>query len=96
MAVCMLTTTNNPYDPLTQYDLWYNFDINNVINIKQDGVEERYKIKDCCSLLARVARTSDALSDSENEEEIERAIDEIIKFDVLNVYKKVVDKSSKT
>lgn len=39
--------------------------------------------------LARIARTSDALSDEENNEEVERAIDEIIKYDFRNVYKKV-------
>jgi hypothetical protein len=39
--------------------------------------------------LARIARTSEQLSDGENAKEIERAIDEIIKYDFLNVYKKV-------
>ena len=37
------------------------------------------------SYLGRIARTSDELSD----EEIERAIDEIIKYDFRNIYKKV-------
>ena len=43
----------------------------------------------CCSILDRFAHTSEALSDEENSREIERAIDEIIKTDVTNVYRKV-------
>ena len=46
-----------------------------------------------CAYLGRIARTSDALTDEENELEIERAIDEIIKYDFRNVYKKVARKA---
>ena len=42
-----------------------------------------------CAYLDRIAATSDQLSDKENEDEIERAIDEIIKYDFMNIYKKV-------
>ena len=42
-----------------------------------------------CALLGRIARTSDQLSDAENDAEIERAIDNIIKYDVEKIYKKV-------
>jgi hypothetical protein len=75
MAKCMLTTFDNPYDPFEQFDSWYMFD--------QD------KGYNTCSYLARIARTSDQLSEEENELEIERAIDEIIKYDFRNIYKKV-------
>lgn len=71
----MLTTFDNPYDPFEQFDSWYRFD--------QD------KGYNTCSYLARIARTSDQLSEEENELEIERAIDEIIKYDFRNIYKKV-------
>lgn len=80
MKTCMLTTFDNPYNPLVQYDAWYNYDINRSI---------RFNCQDCCSLLARFAHTSDALTDEENAQEIERAIDEIIKYDFTNAYKKV-------
>ena len=40
-------------------------------------------------MLARFARTSDSFTDEENDKETERAIDEIIKYDFLNIYKKV-------
>lgn len=41
------------------------------------------------SYLGRIARTSDQLSDEENRIEVERAIDEIIKYDFRGIYKKV-------
>ena len=75
MEMCMLTTTDNAYDPFTQYEAWYRFDEDNGYH--------------SCAFLARLARTSDQLSDKENQEEIERAINDIIKYDPLGIYKKV-------
>lgn len=75
MAQCALTTVDNPYDPFTQTEAWYRFD-------EDKGYHS-------CSYLARIARTSDQLSDAENEREIERAIDDIIKYDPTGIYKKV-------
>ena len=70
-----ITTFDNPYDPFEQFTLWYFYDVTKGYNT--------------CGLLGRIARTSDQLSDVENEQEIERAIDEIIKYDVENIYTKV-------
>ena len=75
MKVCMLTTNDNPFDPFEQFNEWLLFDSKNNYN--------------SCGYLARIARTSDQLSDQENAEEIERAIDEIIRLDFMNIYKKV-------
>lgn len=75
----MLSTIDNPYDPFDEFDLWYNFDID--------------KGYSSCSYLDRIARTSDMLSEVENDEEVERAIDEIIKYDFQNIFIKVVQKS---
>lgn len=75
MAKYMLTTNDNPFDPFNQFDSWLMYDVDNGYN--------------SCGLLDRVARTSDSLTEGENEAEIERAIDEIIKYDPLNIYKKV-------
>ena len=71
----MLTTFDNPYDPFEQFTSWFLFD-----------VEKGYN---SCAYLGRIARTSDQLSEEENDLEIERAIDEIIKYDFRNIYKKV-------
>lgn len=75
METCMLTTIDNPYDPFTDYDAWYRFD---------EG-----KGYHSCAFLARIARTSDQLSEEENMREVERAINDIIKYDPLGIYKKV-------
>ena len=71
----MLTTTDNPYNPYENFDSWYMFDMD--------------KGYDTCSYLSRIAHTSDQLSPAENNLEIERAIDEIIKYDFTNLYKKI-------
>ena len=71
----MITTIDNPYDPFEQFTSWFLFD-----------EEQGYHT---CAYLGRIARTSDQLSDKENELETERAIDEIIKYDFRNIYKKV-------
>ena len=77
---CMLTTVDNPFDPFTQFDSWFLYD-----------VEKGYN---SCAYLDRIAKTSDQLSDEENAEEIERAIDEIIKYDFMNIYKKLKKKQN--
>lgn len=76
---CMLTTVDNPFDPFEQFTSWFMFD-----------EEKGYHT---CSYLGRIARTSDQLSEEENELENEQAIDEILKYDFRNIYKKVVQKT---
>lgn len=72
---CALTTIDNPYNPFEQFDFWFLFD-------ETKGYHSS-------AYLGRIARTSDQLSEEENGQEIERAIDEIIKYDFMNIYKKV-------
>ena len=57
---CMLTTFDNPFDPFTQFDSWFAFD-----------VEKGYY---SCSRLARIAKLSDDLSEKEVDEETERPL----------------------
>ena len=72
---CMLTTIDNPFNPFEQFTSWFLFD-----------VEKGYN---SCSRVARIAKLSDDLSEDETNREIERAIDEIIKYDILDIFKKV-------
>ncbi len=76
---CMLTTFDNPYDPFTQFSRWFLFD-----------TEKGY---DTCAYLGRIARTSDEFTDEETERANESAIDEIIKYDFRNIYRKVYAKA---
>lgn len=75
MNDCRLTTFDNPYDPFEQFTLWLLFDNENNYNT--------------CGKIARIAKISDDMTDEEEAIETERAIDEIIKYDFLNIYKKV-------
>lgn len=77
---CMLTTFDNPYDPFEQFTSWFLFD-----------VEKGYNT---CGRLARIAKLSDEFSEQETDNEITRAIDEIIKYDFMNIYKKVERKDA--
>lgn len=72
----MLTTFDNPYDPFDEFVSWFLYDI-----------EQGYYT---CSLLARIARYSEDFSVAEEKEDMERAIDEIILHDDLNIYKKAI------
>lgn len=72
---CMLTTIDNPFNPFVDYKSWLSFD-----------KDHNY---DSSERLMRIAQVNDEMTDVEENLEIERAIDEIIKYDVLNIYKKV-------
>ena len=71
----MLTTIDNPFNPFEQFTSWFMFD-----------TEKGYN---SCSLLDRIANVTEEMSEKEANAEIERAIDEIIKYDFTNNRKKV-------
>ena len=72
---CMLTTFDNPYNPFDDFTLWLLYD-------KEQGYNT-------CEGLARIAKLSDDMSQDEIDAETDRAMDEIIFYDFLNIYKKV-------
>ena len=71
----MLTTHDNPFDPFEDFTSWLLFDS-----------EKGYNT---CSLLGRTVQLSDDMTEREVNEEVERAIDQIIFYDFMNIYKKV-------
>lgn len=71
----MLTTVDNPYDPFEDFTSWLLFD-------NEKGYNSSDKV-------TRIAKLTDDMTDFEENEEIERAIDVIIEHDFLNIYKKV-------
>lgn len=78
---CMLTTIDNPYDPFEEFTLWMLFD-------NEKGYNSSGR-------LMRIANITDEMSQVEINEEVERAIDEIIQYDFMNIYKKVRRKERK-
>lgn len=75
MNTVMLSTIDNPFNPFDDFTSWFLYD-----------VEKGYN---CCAYLARIARTSEQFTEKENNEEIEKAIDEIIEHDFMHIYIKV-------
>lgn len=71
----MLTTVDNPWNPFTHFDEWYAFD-------ESHGYCS-------CGLLARISASADDLSDDLELKQNEEAINEIIRYDFRNIYKKV-------
>lgn len=71
----MLTTTDNPYNPVTQFDEWLTWDQSHGYNT--------------LSYLSRVAMTSNSLSQLDQSQAIEQAIDDIIELNG-GLYTKVV------
>jgi hypothetical protein len=71
----MLTTVDNPFDPFSQFNEWLAYDTTMGYGT--------------ASFLARVAQTSDDLSDADQSLAIQQAIDEIVTENVLGMWKKV-------
>lgn len=78
----MLTTFDNPYNPFTQWDEWFKWDL-------AAGYQT-------ASLLARIAVVSPELSDTDQELAIQDAIEEIVRENVSGMYRKVSEESFPT
>lgn len=76
MKRVFLTTTDNPYDPSKDFINWFNYDISHGYNT--------------CQKLAKIANTSNGLSENENLLIKENAIDDIIDLHSGVFYKKVI------
>jgi len=80
MALAMLSTIDNPYNPFTQFDDWYAFDTR----------KKYYTL----SFLARVAVVSHNTSEADQMLSIQNAIDEIVTDNVQGNYIKVFEPNS--
>ena len=70
-----ITTVDNPFDPIDDFNSWFLFD-----------VEKGYYT---CNKIARLTNTTDDMTQKEEDEEVERAIDRLIEIDPLDIYIKV-------
>lgn len=80
-----LTTIDNPYSPFSQYDEWYNYDL-----------EKGY---DCCGYIDRMSfgrLDSDSLSEEDEDQITESIIDEIVTTDPTGLFVKVEKVNNKT
>jgi hypothetical protein len=71
----MLTTVDNPFDPFTQFDEWFAYDIKLGYNTT--------------ALLARVVVNSNDLSEPDQAVAIQNGIDEIVRENVSGMHRKV-------
>lgn len=65
-----LSTSDNPYDPITDYDRWAAYD-------HQMGYNS-------AEYLARIVRTTNEYGDDTYSQDIERAIDEIVLLNLIS------------
>lgn len=70
-----LSTKDNPFNPFTEWDEWYMYDVDHGWNSDE--------------ILMRIATTSSEFTEGENDYEIEKAIDKIVAIDPLQMYIKV-------
>ena len=78
----MLTTIDNPFSPFTQWDEWKRYD-----------EDKKYYT---CSYLARIAKTSDDLSEADYNKAIDDAIEEIVSLNINGMYTKVYEEKNIT
>ena len=71
----MLTTVDNPFNPFTQFDEWMVWDHN-----------AGY---DTPALLDRIANQSDELSEADQSQAVDLAMDEIVRENVSGMHRKV-------
>lgn len=72
-----LSTIDNPFSPLTQFDEWYAYDLS--------------QGRDTAGYLARIARVSDELPPLYYDVAVEDAIDEILEMNPDGEYYKVIE-----
>lgn len=75
MALHMLTTVDNPYNPFTQFDEWMQFDERSGYYTTQ--------------YLARLTLSSADLSDADQSSAIEHAIDEAVRENINGMYRRI-------
>ena len=71
----LLSTYDNPYSPFDEFDRWYEFDTFHNYNSLE--------------YIDRIAQTNPNDSIESRSKKVNEAIDQIIKFDPLNIYRKV-------
>lgn len=74
----MLTTLDNPFDPFNDFKAWFSYDCEKGHNTS--------------SRLARIANINPEMTQKEVDDEMDRAMDLIVKYDFEDKYIKVQEK----
>ena len=78
----MLTTIDNPFDPFNDFKNWYMFDCEKGHNTS--------------ARLARIVNIDSEMTQKEVDDEMDRAMDLIVKFDLEDKFIKVEEKQTAT
>lgn len=78
----MLTTLDNPFDPFVDFTSWYMFDCEKGHNTS--------------GRLARIANLDAEMTQKEYDDEMDRAMNFIVKYDLEGKYIKVQEKQTAT
>lgn len=73
----LVTTIDNPFNPFTQFDDWYRFD-----------VEKGYNT---CAYMARVANVTPEMTEAEEIMAINDVVDDICRLNITGMYKRVYE-----
>ena len=73
----MLTTLDNPYNPFVDFSSWYMFDCEQEHNTS--------------SRLARIANIDSEMTQKERDEEIDRAMNFIVAYDLEGIFVKATE-----
>jgi arsenate reductase-like glutaredoxin family protein len=71
----VLTTVDNPFNPITEFDQWFQWDVSAGYNT--------------AALLARITKSSTELSEPDQALAIQQAIDEIVEENVSGMHRKI-------
>lgn len=78
----MLTTVDNPFNPFTMFEEWYEYDVRMGYN--------------SAAFLDRIANVSNDLSEPDQALAVQQAIDEIVTENVSGMWRKVSRSSAET
>ncbi len=76
MRETMLSTVDNPYNPFSDFDKWFQYDVVHNYN--------------CLGIMAANTYSSNEYGEGRILEDIEQGIDDFLKNDILGLYIKVV------
>ncbi len=82
MKYYMLTTYDNAFDPFNEFEQWYNFDCRKGYNT--------------CEKVYTNGNFREDLTSIEEAKEQNKAIDEVLKNDFQNLYRRVTEEDYKT